>query len=106
MSRNSLLEAGAKSEIFTLKHVRDMIRICSQKFLSSFNFSLKEKCVPNILMVSITISTHCIPQTATLTPFRTPISAISHLCNFDLNPEKTREDLKAISYLFYGINIF
>ena len=48
-----------------------------QKFLSSFNFSLYEKCVPNIFMVSKSKSTHCIPQTATLTSFRTLIPEIS-----------------------------
>ena len=39
-------------------------------------------------MVSETKSIHCIPQTATLTPFTTPIPAISHLLKFGLNPEK------------------
>ena len=66
-----------------------------QKFLSSsFNLSLKEKCVPNILMVILilTKSTHCIPQTATLIPFGTLIPAISHLLKFGLNPEK-RENI-------------
>ena len=57
-------------------------------------------------MVSETKSTHCIPQTATLTLFRTPIQAISHLLKFTLNPEKTREDMKDIYHFFYGINIF
>ena len=57
-------------------------------------------------MVSETKSTHCIPQTATLTFFRTPIQAISHLLKFTLNPEKTREDMKDIYHFFYEINIF
>ena len=39
-------------------------------------------------MVSETKSIHCIPQTATLTPFTTPIPAISHLLKSGLNPEK------------------
>ena len=39
-------------------------------------------------MVSKTKPTYCIPQTATLTPFTTPIPAISHLLKFTLNPEK------------------
>ena len=39
-------------------------------------------------MVSKTKSTHCIAQTAALTPFRTPIPAISDLLKFGLNPEK------------------
>ena len=59
-----------------------------QKFLSTFNFSLHEKCVSNTLMKSKTKSTHCIPKTATLTPFRTPIPAISDLLKFGLNPDK------------------
>ena len=47
-------------------------------------------CVPNILMVSRTKSTHCIPHIATLTPFRTPMAAISHLLKFGLDPENER----------------
>ena len=33
-------------------------------------------------------STHCKPQTATLTPFRVPTLAILHLLKFGFNPEK------------------
>ena len=58
-----------------------------------YNFSLYEKCVPIILMVSKTDSTHCIPQTATFTPFKTPIPAMSHLLKFGLNPGK-REKIR------------
>ena len=39
-------------------------------------------------MVFKTKPTDCILQTATLTPFRTPMPAISHLLKFGLNPQK------------------
>ena len=42
----------------------------------------------NILIVSFSRFTHSIPQSATLTPFRSPIPAISHLDLLGLRPEK------------------
>ena len=48
-------------------------------------------CVLNILMVSKSKSTHCIPQTPNLPSFRTPIPGIPHLLTFGLNPEKRKK---------------
>ena len=77
-----------------------MLAKIKQKLLSSFNLLLYEKCVPNILMVSKTKSILCIPQTATFTPFRTPIPEISHLLKFSLNPEKREKILKLLTITF------
>ena len=46
--------------------------------LLQLNSQLREKCIPNILIVSFDKSTHFKPQTASVTPFREPMPAVSH----------------------------
>ena len=46
-------------------------------------------------MHSLLRSKHFIPQKATLTLFRTPIPAISHLVKLGLSPEKPKNELKS-----------
>ena len=48
-------------------------------------------------MLSLTRSTDFIPQTALLTPFRSPIPAVSHLDRFGFKPEKEENMLKTLS---------
>ena len=49
--------------------------------------------------------THLLPESATLTPFRTPIPAISHFDLFGLRPETCEKCLK-ISNRFVTDSIF
>ena len=75
-----------------------------QKFLScfnfsSFNFSLYEKYIPNILMVSKTRYIHCISRTANVTLFRTPIPPVPCVLKFSFHAEK--RDRKTLSNLEY-----
>ena len=48
--------------------------------------------MPKILIASFLESIHFIPQTATWTPFSTPIPATSHLVVFGFNPEKSENN--------------
>ena len=50
--------------------------------------------LPRIFNVSVFRSTQCIPQTATCTPCRTPITVISYFDEFGFNPEKSEKDGK------------
>ena len=50
-------------------------------FLCSFSFLLCGKLIPNILVASAFRLRLCMPQTFTLTPFRTPIPAYFLLCS-------------------------
>ena len=50
--------------------------------------------MPSILTVSSYRFTHLIPQSATFTPFITPMSAISHFDLFGLRPENCEKCLK------------
>ena len=43
---------------------------------------------------------HCMPQGATLTPFRAPIPAVSHFYSFDFRPEIVSENLENLSKIF------
>ena len=72
-----------------------------QKCVPSFNFLLYEKCIPNILMIPKTKSAHCVPQTATFTPFRSLIPAVSCLLKFGLPPENGRKikKLQTLSFM-------
>ena len=58
-----------------------------KKIFSMLSLLLYEKWIPRILMVFTFKLTHFITQTATLTPFRDPILAISHLEKFGLRPQ-------------------
>ena len=67
----------------------------SQKFLSSCSFLLYEIYTPNILIHSLVRSRHFMPQSATLTLFRMPIPAISHLVKLGQSPEKLEKHFKS-----------
>ena len=56
-------------------------------------------------MVSSCRFTHFLPQSATFTPFRTPIPAISHFDLFGLRPEN-REKRSKISNKFIIDSVF
>ena len=56
-------------------------------------------------MVSSYRFTHLIPQSATFTPFRTPMAAISHFDLFGLRPENCEKCLK-ISNRFIIDSVF
>ena len=53
-----------------------VLAICSEKLLSCSKFLLYEKWTPSIFTVLLLRLTHFMPQSATWTPFRTPIPAI------------------------------
>ena len=65
-----------------------ILTICSQKFLSCSRFLLHKKWAPSIFTVSQLRLTHFILQSATWTPFRTPIPVISHFILLVFKPDK------------------
>ena len=64
-----------------------MSNIAVKKFFSMLSLSLHEKLTPRVLMVFTFELTHFIPKTATSTPFKDSIPAISHFEKFGLRPE-------------------
>ena len=60
--------------------------------------------ISNVLMVSVFIWAHCIPQSAILTPFRTPISPISQFDLFGFNLVKSEKCSKVCRTLL-GVSL-
>ena len=57
-------------------------------------------------MVSSFKMVHCMPHSATLTPFRAPIPAISHFDLYDFRPKKISKFIKNLQNFYYRCFVF
>ena len=76
------------------------------KFCSTTIFFLYEKKYPSIYIASLVKSIHLIPQTATSTPFISPIPAALHFGKFGLKPENDENQGIAFSNSFVEPTFF